>query len=690
MVGKLRRLLLRAPLLLPLIAVTGGILDSWCWGLAALAFLAASVLRLWRISFAVVLCGMLAWLHGYALQQSRARIDKQIEQNDLVVLQGTVEKTLRKGFVLGNGFCELSVLVRGENDLSVGDKVKVLAEPTVAQGVAMPGLFHAENWKRGLGIAAECHLVRIEERSRPFSLHTLRAWGLAVRESLANSLMPAGTEAEAERQILCALVLGARERAEEEVLDDFRRGGCLHAFAVSGLHVGLFSAILLGLLRLCRSGPGVARWLVLAGVGAYVLMTGASVPALRAYLLLVVMLGALILRRRFQPLNTWCFAALLVLLITPHQLFNAGFQLSFAVYGALCIGLHICMKEAPWFSPDSYIPLRLLNRWERAYRNLDFWLRGVVIVSLSAWIVATPITILCFHTFNTWSVLTNIAITPILPVVMCCGLLHLALGWIPWLGLLTDWLAVKSAGILLAVVSFFGSWPAAWLPATAPAGQQDILVVGCGFGRSFTVLGNPGLVINPGNSDNVQFSTYPALFHSGFAPAAILQTRPSTTYTQGAAELHRYFPDAELIRVNELMAERIRFHTPAGDYMLFFPPPDFSRSTVDNCQPLIRWQGDDGMSVLYVGNAPTAILHHMPPESRHADILILGENAVYPLSAEDVASCGARCVIVLPGVSCKKPPEADVPAVWIEMRDKDWIRISPEGIELNGSQWSVP
>lgn len=690
MVGKLRRLLLRAPLLLPLIAVTGGILGSWWWGLAALAFLAASVLRLWRISAAVVLFGMLAWLHGYALQQSRARIDKQIEQNDLVVLQGTVEKTLRKGFVLGNGFCELSVLVRGENDLSVGDKVKVLAEPTVAQGVSMPGLFHAENWKRGLGIAAECHLVRIEERSRTFSLHTLRAWGLAVRESLANRLMPAGSEVESERQILCALVLGARERAEEEVLDDFRRGGCLHAFAVSGLHVGLFSAIVLGLLRLCRSSPGVSRWLVLAGVGAYVLMTGASVPALRAYLLLVVMLGALILRRRFQPLNTWCFAALLVLLITPHQLFNAGFQLSFAVYGALCIGLHICMKEAPWFSPDSYIPLRLLNRWERAYRNLDFWLRGVVIVSLSAWIVATPITILCFHTFNTWSVLTNIAITPILPVVMCCGLLHLALGWIPWLGLLTDYLAVKSAGILLAVVSFFGSWPAAWLPATAPAERQEILVVGCGFGRFFTVLGNPGVLINPGNAANVQFRTYPTLFHSGFAPSVILQTRPSTTYTQGAAELHRHFPDAELIRVNELTSERIRFHTPAGDYMLFFPPPEYSRSTVDNRQPLIRWQGDDGMSVLYVGNAPAAILHHMPMESRHADILILGENDVYPLSAEDVVSCGARCVIVLPGVSCKKTPEADVPAVWIEMRDKDWIRISPEGIELNGSQWSAP
>ncbi len=688
--GKLRRLLLRAPLLLPLAAVTGVILGSWCLTLSAFAFLVASLLRLWKIAFAVILCGMLAWLHGFALQQSRARINERMEQSDLVVLRGTVEKTLRKGFVLDNGFCEASILVRGENDLSIGDKVQLLAEPTHAQVASIPGLFNAENWKRGLGIAAEFHLVRIEQRTRPFSLHTLRAWGVAVRDSLANRLMPVETETEAGRQILCALVLGARERAEEEVLDDFRRGGCLHAFAVSGLHVGLFSAILLGLLRFCRTGPGVARWLVLVGVGAYVLMTGASVPALRAYLLLVVMLGALILRRRFQPLNTWCFAALLVLLIAPHQLFNAGFQLSFAVYGALCIGLHICMKEAPWFSPDSYIPLRLLTRWERAYRNLDFWLRGIVIVSLSAWIAATPITILCFHTFNTWSVLTNIAITPILPVVMCCGLMHLALGWIPGLGLLTDWLAVKSAGVLLGVVAFFGSWPAAWLPATTPAEKQDILVVGCGFGQSFTVLGNPGVIINPGNAANVQFRTYPTLFHSGFSPAAILQTRPGETYTQGAASLHHHFPDTRIIRVHELPAAGMRFHTPAGEYTLFPPPADYSRSTADNRQPIIRWQCGDGMRVLYVGNAPAAILHRMPTEARRADVLILGKNAVYPLSEEDVASCGARCVIVLPGAFCKKPPEADAPAVWIEMKGQAWVRISPEGIEVNGSKWSAP
>lgn len=690
MPGKLRRLLLRAPLLLPLTAVIGVILGSWWWGLAAVAFLAASVLRLWRISAAVVLCGMVAWLHGYALLQSRVRIDEQIAQNDLVVLHGTVEKTLRRGFVLDNGFCEPSVLIRGENDLSVGDEVQILAEPTAAQGASIPGLFNAENWKRGLGIAAEFHLVRIKERSRPFSLHTLRAWGEAVRESLANRLMPAGTEAEAGRQILCALVLGARDRAEEEVLDDFRRGGCLHAFAVSGLHVGLFSAVLLGLLRFCRIGPGVARWSILVGVGAYVLMTGASVPALRAYLLLVVMLGALILRRRFQALNTWCFAALLVLLLAPHQLFNAGFQLSFAVYGALCIGLHICMKETPWFSPDTYIPLRLLNRWERACRNLDFWLRGVVIVSLSAWIMATPITMLSFHTFNTWSVLTNIAITPILPVVMCCGLLHLTLGWIPGLGLLTDWLAVKSAGVLLAVVAFFGSWHAAWLPAALPADSSEVLVAGCGFGNSFTLLGNHGVLVNPGSESNVTFRTFPVVFHSGFTPGIILRTRPGASSVAGAELMSRQFPAAASENVDTLPPEGKAFRTSAGSFTLYSVGKDYPRRLADSRSPIILWEHSDEWRVLYVGNAPAEAWYRMPESARRAQVLILGKHPVQTLAAEQIYAVGARIIILLPGAEYNMRPVQAAPAAVIRMKDEDWLRLSPDGVELNGSKWSAP
>ena len=673
-----------APLFLPLAAVVGAIMDGMWLLLWAVALLLGLGLRLWRISAAVLLCGGVAWLHGELLERSTEGIRELSASHGLVQLEGTVEKKMQKGVILGQGLNESRVAVRGENDLQVGERVMLLAEPISPRGIPMPGLFDSVAWMRGLGIAAEFYLVEVCHRRPEFSLHRLRYYGLEVRDYLANRLMPPGTEQDVARQVLCALVLGARERAVEDVLDDFRRGGCLHAFAVSGLHVGLFSGILLLLLRWLRCPVRLAHDLVMFGVGAYVLLTGASVPALRAYLLLVLMLAALLLRRRCHLMNAWSAAALAVLMLTPHQLFNAGFLLSFAVYAALCIGLRYGMAESPWFSPDSYIPYRILTRWERAYKNADFWLRGVVVVSVSAWLAAVPITLVCFHSFNTWSILTNIAITPILPVVMFCGLLHLGVGWMPLLGIITDWMAVKSAGVLLAVVSFFGGLPAAWLPAALPAEQQEVLVVGSGFGQSFTVLGNHGMVINPGSEANVSFRTFPAIFHSGFTPSVILQTRPSKSYTAGAELLLKQFAGAELYSVDALPAERKSIRTGVGVFTLFPAGKDYPRRLADSRMPIIHWDHSPEWRVLFVGNAPADAWYRMPEDKRHAELLILGRHPVQPLSLEDIRAVGAGYIIQLPGAERTIRPEHIAPAVLIEMKDEDWLKISPEGVSLNG------
>lgn len=685
-----RRGLQASPLLLPLAAVVGVIGGGWIsWALVVGSVAAPLLCRLWRISLAVLLCAMVAWLHGMLLDASTQQIRCLAAPGDAVTLDGIVERKLSRGVVLGKDLCQARVVVRGENDLNVGEEVRLVAVAAPLRGTALPGVFDAAQWMKGQGVAAEFYLVRVESRSPSLSLHRLRAWGLTLRDALADRLMPPGTEAEHPRQVLCALVLGARERAEEDTLDDFRRGGCLHAFAVSGLHVGLFSAIVMVLLRFLRLSPRVSRPLVIVSVGLYVLVTGASVPALRAYILLLVLLGALILKRRCQPVNTWSFAALLVLLVDPSQLYNAGFLLSFAVYAALCVGLHFCLKESAWFGPDSYIPPRIYTRGESLIGSADMWLRGVIIVSLSAWLIATPMTLACFHTFNTWSVLTNIVITPVLPVVMCCGILHLALGWLPWVSCLTDWLAVKAAGVLLSVVAAFGAIPGAWLPATAPADFGDLLISGTGFGQSFAVLGNPGLVINPGNEENVHFRTQPAIFHAGIEPAVILRTRPGESFGKGAEKLRCAYPDARLLDVSEIPDRGISFRTSAGIFSCYPPPADYPRRLADSRTPIIRWQQPDGRSVLYLGNAPADAWLRMPLSARKADIAIVGTHPVHPISVSDLVEAGAGLIIALPGADAElTTPDAD--SRLIRMREEDDVQVKAGRILLNGSIWSAP
>ncbi|MBQ8376437.1 MAG: ComEC/Rec2 family competence protein [Akkermansia sp.] len=649
----LRHQFLRAPLFLPLVAVGAAIPGGWWYALSGLVVLAAMGLRLWRIGMCALLCALVAALHTRLLEQRAADFCRQAEWQEVVELTGTVERTLRRGCVLSTGWNGVRVVLRGETTSAVGDVVRVRAEWQAPGTPPVRGVFDPQGWMKGMGAAASLHLVEEEKLGKPLSLRTLQHWGLGMRERMARTLMPPGTEQEAARQVLCALVLGDKSGAESETMEGFRKGGCLHAFAVSGLHVGLVSGIFWLLLRLLRVRPVVIRPLVLVAVGVYVLMTGAAVPAIRAYVMLAVVLLGYMLQRRVSLLNTWSFAALIILLVDPSQLFNAGFLLSFGVYAALCLALRLCLGEQAWFGPDDYIPVSLRTRWEMRWSNFELGVRGTVIVALSAWLVSLPITLSFFHTFNSTSFLTNVAITPLLPVVMFCGLLHLCLASVPCLGVATGWAAQKSAALLLAVVSWFGELPYAYLPAQEPAPLHSILIQGTNYGGSFTMLGNHGLLIDCGNETTAEMKTAPTLFHAGYTPAALLVTTPRVSAGGGASVLQRMWPGLPVIHAHELPPEGRVFETQAGRFTLSPAPQELPRKNAANHHPLVLWESPAGR-VLYAGNAAYAALAALPEAP--PDVAILGQHPTQCITPADVAA--KRCIL-LPTAEDSGTPAAE-------------------------------
>lgn len=634
----LRRYIQDAPLFLPLLAVVGAVPGGWWCVVSVAAVLVAAVCRLWRIGLCALLCALVAGLHTRLVEQRAAEFCERAEWEEVVELRGTVERTLRRGCVLSSGWNGVRVVLRGEMPYTPGDVVAAWAQWQEPRPAGVPGVFDSAAWMRGQGIACSLDYMTGEKLAKPLSLRTVQHWGLRMREELASRLMPPGTESDPARQVLCALVLGDKSGAEPATMEDFRNGGCLHAFAVSGLHVGLVSGILWLLLRLLRVRPVVIRPLLLAAVGVYVLMTGCAVPAIRAYLMLAVLLLGYMLRRRVNLLNTWSFAALLILLVDPSQLYNAGFLLSFGVYATICLAVRLCMVETPWFGPDDYIPVSLRTPWEMRWSNFELGVRGAVIVSLSAWLVSVPITLHFFHTANSSSFLTNIAITPVLPVVMFCGLLHLCLGGLPWVGLATGWAAQKSAALLLAVVAWFGELPYAYLPAQEPAPLHSLLVQGTGYGGSFTMLGNHGLLIDCGNETTAEMKTVPTLFHAGYTPAALLVTTTRVSAGGGAGVLQRMWPEIPVLQAHELPPGGKSFETQAGRFTIYPPPVEMPRKNAADHHPIVLWESAAGR-VLYIGHAAYAT--YAPWLGESYDIAVVG-------SCEQAEEVQPRRVVPLP------------------------------------------
>ncbi|MEH6673187.1 MAG: ComEC/Rec2 family competence protein [Sulfitobacter sp.] len=137
-----------------------------------------------------------------------------------------------------------------------------------------------------------------------------------------------------------AITTGDRSAISQDALRDLRASNLAHLLAISGLHMGLLSAVVFGALRaMLALVPWVAlRWPTrsMAAAGAviaasgYLLLSGGNVATERAFIMVAVALGALIIGRRALTLRAVAIAATIVLVLRPEALMGPGFQMSFA------------------------------------------------------------------------------------------------------------------------------------------------------------------------------------------------------------------------------------------------------------------------------------------------------------------------------------------------------------------------
>jgi len=226
---------------------------------------------------------------------------------------------------------------------------------------------------------------------------------------------------------------------------------------------------------------------------------------------------------------------------------------------------------------------------------------------------------------------------------------------VPWVGVATGWAAQKSAALLLAVVSWFGGLPYAYLPAQEPAPLHSVLVQGTNFGGSFTMLGNHGLLIDCGNEATAGLKTVPSLFHAGYTPAALLVTSPLVSAGGGAAVVQRMWPGVPVIQAHELPPEGCVFETQAGRFTIMPAPAELSRRNAASHHPLVLWESPAGR-VLYVGDAAYSAFSSLPEMA--ADAAILGQHPTQAIQGGDVQ---AGCTILLPGVNAESTGTRCIP-----------------------------
>lgn len=138
-------------------------------------------------------------------------------------------------------------------------------------------------------------------------------------------------------ELLPGLVVGDTSAVSWSMREEFRATGLTHLMAVSGTNLVIIVGAVVGLLRLCRAGPGLTAVVALVALVGFVILARASPSVLRAAVMGGVGLLALLVGRQRSVLPALAASVIGLLLAAPELGTDPGFALSVLATGALVL-----------------------------------------------------------------------------------------------------------------------------------------------------------------------------------------------------------------------------------------------------------------------------------------------------------------------------------------------------------------
>lgn len=414
-------------------------------------------------------------------------------------------------------------------------------------------------------------------------------------------------------RLLWAMTLGWRTAFTGDIADPFLEAGTMHMFAIDGLRIALVCGLIVTLLRLLRCSRAWCGAVAIPVIWFYTAATGWESSAMRASVMMTIVLGGWALKRPGDLLNSLAAAAFVILVVEPRQLCEASFQLSF------CVMLVIAVMLPPlnaffdrglgwWLKPDPFLPEELVPGWRKALLPRAQAGAHFCGLSLAAWVGSLPLAAKYFHLFSPVSTLANLLAVPLGAGALTANLGALLCGqWLPWLTLLFNhaawllmvamtWVSVAAARLpgayfyveepsLFTMAIYYGVIVAAfsgWFKTSrrkiaggtallliavaygwrweASRGETDLTVLPLGGGHAVYVdaAGRNDWLINCGNAEAVDFTVKNYLHGQGVntIPRLVL-TDASARNCGGALRLD------ELFGLGELWTSGVKFRSPA-------------------------------------------------------------------------------------------------------------------------------
>jgi competence protein ComEC len=364
--------------------------------------------------------------------------------------------------------------INGSQEFKYGDFIRFKTRLKVPHSSRNPGGFNYARHLRYRGIMARGFIkdssgivVLRENQGDIFKIYLEQ-----MRRNLKSLIRDNSSSPEGE--IIQAMILGDQKEIPKEVMDKFNKTGTTHIIAISGFNIGIIAFLSFIVIRLIMKSSTylllrfnifkISTIFAIVPVVIYTFIAGMGVSVVRAAIMAVTFMIAIILGKERDLYNSLALAALIILVIYPPSLFDVSFQLSFVAVWAILFIAPRLTSMIPEGKPEEESKHKAMTK--KVFKNIYIFL----VVSLSATVGTLPLIVFHFNRMSTVVLLSNLIVVPILGIIAIpvCTAIILVAPLSNALAILFLDISSFLVRISVSIVDFFASIPGSSVFITTP------------------------------------------------------------------------------------------------------------------------------------------------------------------------------------------------------------------------------
>ena len=195
------------------------------------------------------------------------------------------------------------------------------------------------------------------------------------------------------RNYLKTFILGETEEIKDDVIKSYQINGISHLFAISGMHLSLFSTILLYILKRIKIKENISYIIIIMFFIFFAFIANYSPSIIRSLILYILLSINKILKLNLKTIYLIIIDLIILLLYNPFYVYNIGFLYSFTVSTTLILCNNIIKK----------------------YKH---YLSKLLITSTISFITSIPITISNYFEINLLTPIINLIFVPLISFII--------------------------------------------------------------------------------------------------------------------------------------------------------------------------------------------------------------------------------------------------------------------------------